>query len=242
MMPIGLATDIKIEGDKITCLPAFDPDDELAMKVYKKYEKGIYRMASVGAEPIEESSDPSVMLPGQYRPTITKWMALEVSITDIGANENALSFFGKDGRIQLSASNIDNFLPKIQSTMKLTAQTVMALALPDNYTEAQLNEAIVKLSGRVQDAERASTEANTKIQSLTTKNEELTTQLNTQKVTAMVEAARAAGKITEKQVPHYVALASASTESFNSTKALLDDMAAHQSITTQLTGNKGNAG
>lgn len=84
-MPIGFWSDISIEGDNIVAYPNFDDNDELALKIYNKVEHGTLRACSVGA-----SVDKSSLTEVNGVPTYTKWLMLECSIVDRGANPNAV--------------------------------------------------------------------------------------------------------------------------------------------------------
>jgi hypothetical protein len=238
-LPIGIWEDIKVEGDKITATPAFDTKDEFAMKIYNKVEAGILRMASIGAEPLDESCDPKCMLPGQTRATVTKWIAMEASIVDIGANGNALALHLSDkGRVLLNASNIDSYLPTLNSNkmIKLSSKTIIALALADTFTEGDIDAAVLQLSAKAADAEAGKTQAQSDLAIMKTAKEQLELQLSTQKVTALVDGAVAAGKITEKQKPHYLTLA---TGNYEATEALLKELPVHKTIASQLAAGTG---
>lgn len=96
-MPIGRIENLRIEGDKLIGTPVFDEKDEFARQIGQKWEDDFLRMFSAGIEILETSTDPEFMLPGQMRPTVTKWKLEEVSIVDIGGNDEALrlSYQGK---------------------------------------------------------------------------------------------------------------------------------------------------
>ena len=107
-LPIGRMENLRIEGDRLIGTPVFDLNDEFAKKVADKWENGFLRMVSAGIEILETSSDVSVMLPGQTRPTITKWKLIEVSVVDIGSNDEALRLYDKEGSMLKLAVGIDN--------------------------------------------------------------------------------------------------------------------------------------
>ena len=97
-LPIGRWENIRKEGDKILADAVFDDADERALRVSGKVERGFLKAASIGAWPVELSDDPKVMLPGQKEPTVTKWIAREASICNIGANHNAVALYGSDNK------------------------------------------------------------------------------------------------------------------------------------------------
>ncbi|MEG2599746.1 MAG: HK97 family phage prohead protease [Muribaculaceae bacterium] len=114
--PIGRVENLRVEGDRLIGMPVFDLDDEFAAKISRKWENGFLKMCSAGLEAIEVSCDPKHLLSGQTRETITKSKLLEVSIVDIGANDDALQLYQSDGKIlQLSAGQDSAFIPLLKS-------------------------------------------------------------------------------------------------------------------------------
>jgi len=108
-LPLGRAVDVRIEGDNITCAIDFTEADPFPLKIYNMMEDGTIGMMSLGAIPVELSTDAVDMLPGQTGPTVTKCKATEFSVADIGANDDALSveLFDNSGNIiQLSNGSI----------------------------------------------------------------------------------------------------------------------------------------
>ena len=101
--PIGKIENIRIEGDKLVWELVFDEKDEVGRKIAQKWQDGFLRMVSAGLTIIELSDDPKYLLPGQRRMTITKSKLDEVSVVDIGANDDALALYNAEGsRITLS--------------------------------------------------------------------------------------------------------------------------------------------
>lgn len=104
-LPIGRWDNIRIEGGKILADAVFDDaEDPRAKEIAGKVERGMLRMASIGAWPPEEVSDAeSLRLPGQTGVTVTRWTVREASICTIGSNHNALVLYDRRGeRIDLS--------------------------------------------------------------------------------------------------------------------------------------------
>ena len=87
---IGYLKDLKVENDEVTGEPVFDEATELSRQCKKQFEVGSLRMVSVGVQPIEVSDAKELLLEGQTRPTVTKWKLVEVSLVDIGANDDAI--------------------------------------------------------------------------------------------------------------------------------------------------------
>lgn len=192
-IPIGRIDDIHIDGDKIIGTPIFDMSDEFAAKIARKWEEGFLRMSSAGLTVIELSDAPEHLLPGQTRMTITKSKLDEVSIVDIGANDEALAIelynvLGE--RITLSSGGECPDLPLLplstpkvspQNTDRMNEKIALALGLSQQATEAELLVTIEQLKLRAKQAEEMS-------QAL---------------VRGLVDEAVHLGKLTEAQRAHY---------------------------------------
>lgn len=98
-MPIGRVEGLRIEQDKLIGTPVFDQNDPFAKQIESKWENGFLRMVSASLEPLETSADASLILPGQSRETVTRSKLIEVSIVDIGGNDEALQLLGGDGKL-----------------------------------------------------------------------------------------------------------------------------------------------
>lgn len=98
ILPIGHWDNVRIEGSQILGEPVFDTD-EFSAQIAAKVEAGTLRMASVGFRVIESSEDKKYIKPGQRYETVLKWKLKEVSIVDIGANNNALALYDQDDKI-----------------------------------------------------------------------------------------------------------------------------------------------
>lgn len=105
---IGYIKDLQLEGDELTGEPVFDEASELSQRCKKQWEFGSLRMVSIGIDIIETSESQEHLLPGQTRPTITKSKLDEVSVVDIGANDDAI-VLKKDGR-RVYSENINEVL------------------------------------------------------------------------------------------------------------------------------------
>lgn len=145
---VGYMSNIQIEGDDVTAEPVFDEVTDLSKQCKQQFEFGSLRMVSAGADIIEMSSDPSVLIPGQTCPTITKWKLFEVSLVDIGANDDAI-VLRKDGKkIELGHGGLSN-LPIINNKPKKEDMELKALALqlglPETATEKDVNEKLAEM-------------------------------------------------------------------------------------------------
>lgn len=87
---IGYVKDLRVEGDEVTGELMFDEATELSRQCKKQWEFGSLKMVSVGIDILETSEDPQYLVQGQTSPTITKSKLFEVSLVDIGANDDAI--------------------------------------------------------------------------------------------------------------------------------------------------------
>lgn len=94
---IGHCTKLYKEGTTLIAEVEFDEQDEFAKKIAGKVERGYIRMASMFAEIQEVSTQPQHILEGQVYETVTACKLVEISIVDIGGNDNALKL-SKDGK------------------------------------------------------------------------------------------------------------------------------------------------
>ena len=94
---IGRCTRLYKEGTTLIAEVEFDEQDEFAKKIAGKVERGYIRMASMYAEIKEVSTQPQHILEGQIYETVTACKLVEISIVDIGGNDNALKL-SKDGK------------------------------------------------------------------------------------------------------------------------------------------------
>ncbi|MCX8149223.1 MAG: HK97 family phage prohead protease [Thermaurantimonas sp.] len=91
---LGKWRDLKKVGDKgqrrLVGTLEFDPDDEKAVQLYRKYHNGFMRAVSISLIPIEESDEKHLLLPGQKHPTVTKSELVEVSLVSVPGQSNAV--------------------------------------------------------------------------------------------------------------------------------------------------------
>lgn len=207
-MPIGRMENLHREGDKLIGTPVFDEKDEFALQIKQKWEAGFLKMASAGIEIVETSEDPLLLLAGQTRPTITKSKLVEVSIVDIGANDDALQLTHEGKMLRLAAGEDNEVLPLIhnseftihdsnETNMK---QILLALGLSESATEAEALSAIATLQKGAKEAET----------------------LRLSAITSAVNTAIAENRITEANRDHFVQLGKAvGIESLQTTLALM---------------------
>lgn len=171
---IGIVTDIKREGDEITGVLQFDEASELSQKCKKQWDFGSLRMVSVGIDILEWDEDPTLYVEGQQLATISRSKLTEVSLVDIGANDDALVLthkgktlnFAKDGyqplplakptdpAIQTNLQNQPNSSTPNQS--KIMDQKVLALSLglPETATEQEITDKLNALQAAAAETEK----------------------------------------------------------------------------------------
>ena len=195
VLPIGTMENLRIEGDNLIGTPVFDEADEFAMKIKSKWDAGVLRMVSAGLDVIEQSDDPAVLVPGQRYSTITKCKLREVSIVDIGANDDALQLYNDGKVINLSNSNREmSFLKPVNNHLNSNQtmnEIALKLGLAENATKEEVLEAIEQLSLKASKVDTLETEVN---------------QLKEDSITLAVDTAIGAKKITAEKRDHFISL------------------------------------
>jgi hypothetical protein len=176
-MVIGRVDNLRIEGDSLIGTPVFDLADEFAARIARKWDDDFLRMCSAGLEPIEFSSAPEHVAQGQTRATITKSKLIEVSVVDIGANDDALKLYEPGGKVlELAAGAASDLLPLLKAGPPVEVEghtdnnqinfpmknILLALGLAATATESDALAAITKLQT---DAARVETIENARIES-----------------------------------------------------------------------------
>lgn len=136
---IGRCTRLYKEGTTLIAEVEFDEQDEFAKKIAGKVERGYIRMASMFAEIKEVSTQPQHILEGQVYETVTACKLVEISIVDIGGNDNALKL-SKDGKpfqLKKIVTNTSNNMD-----IKVIA---LALGMGDNVKEEAVLSALHNL-------------------------------------------------------------------------------------------------
>lgn len=148
---VGYVKDLKVENNEVTGELMFDCASELSQRCKKQFEFGSLRMVSAGLEILETSEDKELLVAGQTRPTITKSKLFEVSIADVGANDDALVLhkdgkritLGRDGDCPLPLLNNNNK----QKTEEMENKTIaLKLGLPETATEVEISAKIAELN------------------------------------------------------------------------------------------------
>ena len=117
---IGRTVSLKKEAGKLIAEVEFDEQDDFAKNIATKVEGGFIKMSSLGADIIETSSDPKLAMPGQTLETVTKCKMIELSIVDIGGNDEALRIKGETRSkdlVVLNADKYDKLLTELNNLM-----------------------------------------------------------------------------------------------------------------------------
>lgn len=195
-LTIGLLKDIRKENGEITAEPVFDEATELSRQCKKQWEFGSLRMVSIGFDIIETSDDPEHLVVGQRRPTVTKARLYEVSVVDIGANDDAIKL-RKDGELFTLSDGGDCPLPLLNCKSTIKSQQMelktlaLALGLTETADEAAVNAKIAELKAAKEEAAtlRADKE-----------------RLETDAITAAVDAAIADRRLSSDKKQQFVCL------------------------------------
>lgn len=193
---IGCVRDIKAEAGEITGELEFDEATELSSRIKRQFEFGSLRMVSAGLDILETSGDPSLMLPGQTCDTVTKSRLFEVSVVDIGANDDAL-VLRRDG-VDLKLGKDGGSLPAINKsnkTKRMEVNEIMTLmGLDPSADDAAVRARAAELAAGRQEADGLRAERDTLILAA---------------VTQAVDGGVAEGRIPQASREHFIALGKA---------------------------------
>lgn len=209
-MPIGKVENLRVEGGKLIGTPVFDQTDDFAKRIENKWENGYLRMASAGLEPLETSSDPSLVSDGQTRETIIRSKLIEVSIVDIGGNDEALQLYGEEGKLLTLAAGEDTpGLPLLKQTKKDEPEAGEAAGDGKNKTQKQttaMNKEQLTLLGLPEGASEEQATAALHLMKTKADNAEA---LQLAAVTRCVDQAIAERRIVADQRDHFINLGKA---------------------------------
>lgn len=194
---IGYVKDLKVEDDEVTGELVFDEATELSRRCKRQFEFGSLKMVSAGLDIIEMSEDSKYLVAGQTSPTITKSKLFEVSVVDIGANDDAL-VLKKDGKRITLGRDGECPLPELTSNKPLKQEHQMEskaialqLGLPETATDAEIAEKLGEL--------KAAKEANAKLQ-------QEKDALTLASITSLVEKAIGEKRITADKKDEFISL------------------------------------
>lgn len=222
-MPIGRIDNLRTDGDRLIGTPVFDQNDEFAKKIESKWENGFLRMASAGIEIIETSDAPEHLLQGQTRRTITRCRLEEVSIVDMGGNDEALQLYDRSGKVlKLAAGEDNDALPLLAPEKKDDPSGTAPDGKDNNQTNKStqsMNKEILQLLGLSEMATEQ--EAVGALRLLKEKADKVET-LQLASITAVVDGAIAEKRITADKKEHFVNIGKAAgIDSLRTTLSLM---------------------
>mgnify|MGYP001123396653 CR=1 FL=1 len=214
-MPIGRMENMRREGDRLIGTPVFDLNDEFARQIADKWENGFLRMVSAGLEPMEQTDDPALVLPGQTRQTVTKSRLIEVSVVDIGGNDEALQLYQDGKALLLAAGEECESLRLLKKENEPDAGTA-----PDNEpgaepveeknkpqtTTLQMNKEILILLGLPETATEEQAVASLRLMK---ERADRADEIQLSAITAAVDSAVAEKRIMADQREHFIGLGKA---------------------------------
>lgn len=222
-MPIGRIDNLRTDGDRLIGTPVFDQNDEFAKKIESKWENGFLRMASAGIEIIETSDAPEHLLQGQTRRTITRCRLEEVSIVDMGGNDEALQLYDRSGKVlKLAAGEDNDALPLLAPEKKDDPSGTAPDDKDNNQTNKStqsMNKEILQLLGLSETVTEQ--EAVGALRLLKEKADKVET-LQLASITAVVDGAIAEKRITADKKEHFVNIGKAAgIDSLRTTLSLM---------------------
>ena len=162
-LPIGRVENLRFDGDALKGTPVFDEKDPFARQIADKWEGGFLKMCSAGLDIVETSVDPVHLLPGQTRATVLRCKLTEVSIVDIGSNDDALQLTNSGQLLTLASGEACEALPLLElnkpvkednangeqpaasinnNKITMKKETLQLLGLAENATEEQVHNAV----------------------------------------------------------------------------------------------------
>lgn len=241
---IGRWLDVSASENELSAEPEFDTDDENAVKISGKVEKGLIKGCSMG---ISFNRDDLKVIDGVL--TLTKCELLEASIVAIPSNPKALKLTC-DGKLLTETeaqelclsitSETEDFTPTNQeeNNMKLSLLTLSVLASlgieKETLTGADVDKAILSLSTKNEDLTKQLALEKDKVEAYTKKE----TEAKKLAADQMVDLAVKAGKITADKADSFKTLAA---ENFDLAKSTLDAIPAKKNFSAELI-DKGTEG
>lgn len=151
---IGYMKDVQVKDGEVTGEPVFDEVTELSKRCKKQFEFGSLKMVSAGLEIYETSDEPDQLARDQKRPTVTRCRLMEVSLVDIGSNDDAIVLKMGGQSVNLSAGEAcplplltDGNTPetlsnpnKNESGMITLKDVALMVGLQETATEAEVRD------------------------------------------------------------------------------------------------------
>jgi len=250
--PVGKMHNIQLnKSNELVGEMEFDQDDEFAVKLEKKWEKGMLNAVSLKAEMVEVSDAPEFLLPGQSLPTLTKSLLEEVSIEPIPGDSEAvalrLHYKGEPATvISLSDDNHPDLEKLFPSNKNKSHMKIIALAfkgqkfvqLANGASEEDIANAVSELVSKANDlgAKEVSLTADLKAKDdlvtvLEGKLKTVALAAKEDKANALVDGAIQSKKILVSEKEEYVELAKTN---YDTVKNILDKKKGFTSVMDHL--------
>lgn len=211
---LGRWKDWRVEGAQLTAEPEFDLEDEEAKKIAGKVERGFINGASIG---ILFGHEDLAFVDGKI--FILRCELIEATICPVPSNPNALQLYlrGKEDTplteadikqmcLSLNPTKPEKIKTEKMSKMNLAVKALIALGImdapDDGFTKAEIESHILKLSARVETAEKKASDLETENATLKAAAKTAATAEGTAFLTAAVQD----GKIAADQVASYLSL------------------------------------
>ena len=222
---IGYVDAIEVSDEEVTGVLVFDEASELSRVCKAQWDFGSLKMVSVGIDIVETSEDPALLVAGQTRPTVTKSKLYEVSLVDIGANDDAIVLRKKsDGRGEMRAVSIDAVLPLLHCGGENIVNPINQLEMEKK--ETVITKSMALLLGLPEGSDMASVEAAVvQLQTQASRVAELENELATLRaaeIESLVDAAIGEHRLSADKKAHFVELGK--QVGAESLKATLDAM------------------
>ena len=227
--------DFRIDGNKVFAKPVVNLSHPNGQTIADEIESGFLNAASVGKIVVlEASSDKNLMLPGQDKPTVTKWYPREISLVDIPGNYNALAnLYDKDNN-ELNLSDLENFIIKNTMSNTLDAAKILAALNLKDGDETEVLTAINNLVDKANESDKHKTD----LDATKTELKDLKSASLTKEVEDLIDKGVTAKKLTNEVAE---SLKSAYAENPLGLKDLIDKMPAQVSVTTEIKESKKEA-
>ncbi|MFV0505766.1 MAG: hypothetical protein ACK5L5_03510 [Bacteroidales bacterium] len=173
VLALGTVANLRKEDNKLLGDLVFDEKDDFAKELARKWDAGVYKMVSPGLIALETSNSSNLIKQGQRRETVIKSKLVELSIVDIGSNDDALSLavalYDDTGMIKLqTGADCPIKLLDTNSNNNYMSKEVLTLADGRQFTSAD----VLTLVNEGNAKDKAITELNAKVDSLEKKNGE----------------------------------------------------------------------
>lgn len=170
---IGKIENLRFEGDRLIGTPVFDMEDDDAAKIGRKWDNDFLNMCSGGFEPVELSNDPQYLVPGQSRSTVVRSVLVEVSIADVGSNDDSLKLYQPDGKLLTLAAGAESDIIPLLKLEKKPEEETPAEGADNNKNNFTMNKILLTLGLAATATEDDAVAAITKLQANADKVEKI---------------------------------------------------------------------